>query len=52
VIVSGDAALVAAYRSRKHLSASLSLGYFIPGKAFPSGAEEALFVGVKGRHDF
>jgi alginate production protein len=44
--------LVAAYRSRKHLTTSLVLGYFNPGKAFSSLADNAFFTEVKIQYDF
>ena len=45
--------LVAGYRNRKSgVTASLILGYFIPGDAFPDDADDALFLEAKLRYDF
>lgn len=44
--------LVAGYRSKRHVKTGLSIGYFMPGKAFPHEADEAFFVEIKIRYDF
>ena len=45
--------LVAGYRNRKSgVTASLIVGYFIPGDAFPDDTDDALFLEAKLRYDF
>jgi len=39
--------LIVGYRTRKHFRASVAVGYFLPGDAFPDDADEALFGEVK-----
>ena len=45
--------LITGYRNRKSgMTASLILGYFVPGNAFPQDADNALFFEAKFRYDF
>lgn len=43
---------VAAYRSKPHIKASLVLGYFMPGQAFPREADNSLIAEIKIQYDF
>lgn len=44
--------LIVGYREIRNVDLALTLGYFIPDKAFPSGADNAFFANLKIRYSF